>query len=330
MDALDYTLLNDFQRGFPLCPRPFEDIARRLNESENAVIEAFARLQREGKVSRVGTVFRPRTIGAGTLAAMAVPERRLAEVAALVNAHPEVNHNYSRIHEWNLWFVATAPHTAQLARALDRIEAECGHPLIRLPLIEDYHIDLGFDLAGARRAPTAGRTPRTVGPVALSANDTALVAALEAGLPLVAHPYAALGARAQMGEASVLATLEAWIEAGIVTRLGVIVRHHELGFTANAMTVWDVPDEIVATFGRRLAAADCVTLCYRRARDLPRWHYNLYCMIHGRSHERVLAQIEWLRESCGLLGYPFAVLFSSQRFKQRGARYAPQAEVAHG
>jgi DNA-binding Lrp family transcriptional regulator len=171
VDALDYTLLNDFQRGFPLCPRPFAAIARQLHESEDGVLDALARLQREGKVSRVGTVFRPRTIGASTLAAMAVPEQRLPEVAALVNAHPEVNHNYSRIHEWNLWFVATAPDAAQLACALDRIEAECGHPLIRLPLIEDYHIDLGFDLAGARTAPTAGRTPRVLGPVALSATD---------------------------------------------------------------------------------------------------------------------------------------------------------------
>ncbi len=330
MDAFDRTLLNDFQRGFPLCPQPFRVLARALRTSENSVLDALARLQREGKVSRVGAIFRPRTIGASMLAAMAVPESQLAEVAALVNAHLEVNHNYSRSHEWNLWFVVTAPDSAQLARTLDRIESECGYPMIRLPLIEDYHIDLGFDLNGAATPRMAARTPPAAGPLALGRKVPALVAALEAGLPLVPQPYADLGARAGMNEAAVIATLRTWVDAGIVARLGVIVRHHELGFTANAMTVWDVPDDLAGVLGRRLAAADCVTLCYRRARDLPRWRYNLYCMIHGRSHERVLAQIEWLRESCGMLELPFAVLFSRQRFKQRGARYTPQPEPAHG
>jgi DNA-binding Lrp family transcriptional regulator len=264
------------------------------------------------------------------LAAMTVPEPQLGEAAAQVSAHPEVNHNYSRNHEWNLWFVVTAPDSAQLARTLTHIETECGYPMIRLPLIEDYHIDLGFDLEGAATPRIAAPSMPAAGPIALCQKERALVAALEAGLPLVPNPYADLGAHAGMSEVSVIATLKAWVDAGIVARLGVVVRHHELGFTANAMAVWDVPDHLVGVLGRRLAASDCVTLCYRRARDLPSWRYNLYCMIHGRSYERVLAQVEWLRESCGMLEPPFAVLFSRQRFKQRGARYAPPPEPVHG
>ena len=330
MDAFELTLLNDFQRDFPLCPQPYRSIAQRVGRSEARIIAALSRLQRAGKVSRVGAVFRPGVIGASTLAAMMVPEDRLAEVAAMVNAHPQVNHNYARSDEWNLWFVATAPDAQTLAAALHRIETQCRCPLIRLPLIEDYHVDLGFALGETQTARPAARSVPPVGPVTLTERQMALVAALEAGLAFARNPYAELGARAGMIEAEVLATLRDWIAAGVISRLGVIVRHHELGYTANAMTVWDVPDEIAGTIGRRLAAADCVTLCYRRARDLPHWRYNLYCMIHGRNHERVLAQVEWLHQTCGLAGYPFAVLFSSQRFKQHGARYSPQPESAHG
>lgn len=330
MDAFEPALLNDFQRDFPLCPRPYRSIAERMGRSEARIIAALARLQRAGTVSRVGAVFRPGVIGASTLAAMMVPEDRLAEVAALVSAHPQVNHNYARSHEWNLWFVAAAPDAQTLAATLHRIETQCRCPLIRLPLIEDYHVDLGFALGGTETARLAARSAPLVGPVTLTERQMALVAALEAGLAVARNPYAELGARAGMLEAEVLATLRDWIASGVIARLGVIVRHHELGYTANAMTVWDVPDDIAGTIGRRLAGADCVTLCYRRARDLPHWRYNLYCMIHGRHHERVLAQVEWLRQTCGLVGYPFAVLFSSRRFKQCGARYSPQPEPAHG
>jgi DNA-binding Lrp family transcriptional regulator len=329
MDAFELTLLNDFQRDFPLCPQPYRSIAQRADASEAQVIATLVPSESR-KVSRVGAVFRPGVIGASTLAAMMVPEDRLAEVAAMVNTHPQVNHNYARSHEWNLWFVAAAPDEPTLAAVLRRIESECCCPLIRLPLIEGYHIDLGFALVETPPARPAAYSARPVGPVTLTKRQIALVAALEAGLTFARNPYAELGVRAGMSEAEVLGTLQDWIADGVIARLGVIVRHHELGYAANAMTVWDVPDEIAGDIGRKLAAAECVTLCYRRARDLPRWRYNLYCMIHGRIHERVLAQVEWLRQTCGLAGYPFAVLFSSQRFRQRGARYAPQPEAAHG
>jgi hypothetical protein len=82
-----------------------------------------------------------------------------------------------------------------------------------------------------------------------------------------------------------------------------------------------VPDREVSALGRCLAEFDFITLCYRRPRRLPRWRYNLYCMIHGKSREQVLAQLEWLVNRCGLSALPHAVLFSRRRFKQCGALY---------
>ncbi len=111
------------------------------------MLETLARLQAEGAISRVGAVVRPNSIGASTLAAMAVPPDRLDEVAARVSARPEVNHNYEREHRLNLWFVVAAATPEHVQSALRAIEAETGLPVLDLPLEREYHIDLGFDLA---------------------------------------------------------------------------------------------------------------------------------------------------------------------------------------
>jgi len=146
MNELERRLLNDYQRDFPLTPTPYADIARELGVSEAEVLATLTRLQQQGAVSRVGAVLRPNTVGASTLAAMAVPNTELETVAALVSAYPEVNHNYEREHALNLWFVVAAPDSGRLQQVLDDIASRSGYEVLPFPLLEDYHIDLGFDL----------------------------------------------------------------------------------------------------------------------------------------------------------------------------------------
>jgi DNA-binding Lrp family transcriptional regulator len=145
-DELDKHLLNDLQYGFPLEARQFKKIAERLGTTEDIVIDRLNELQDQGVVSRVGAVFRANSIGASTLAAMSVPEEQLEEVAALVSAYSEVNHNYEREHHFNLWFVVTAHDEQALNAVLDEIEQRSGLAVMYLPMQEDFHIDLGFDL----------------------------------------------------------------------------------------------------------------------------------------------------------------------------------------
>ncbi|ARJ67395.1 AsnC family transcriptional regulator [Magnetospirillum sp. ME-1] len=146
MDHLDQRLLNEFQQDFPLESRPYAVLGERLGMDEDEVMDRLARLTRGGSISRVGAVFRPHTVGGSTLAAMAVPAHRLEEVAELVNAFGEVNHNYQREHRLNLWFVVTAPTKARVAEVLDEISQSTGLQVLDLPLLEHFHIDLGFDL----------------------------------------------------------------------------------------------------------------------------------------------------------------------------------------
>ncbi|MDA8110488.1 MAG: Lrp/AsnC family transcriptional regulator [Betaproteobacteria bacterium] len=312
-------LLNGFQRGFPLVPRPFEEVGRRCGLEEAAVLEAVREHASRGTISRVGVVFAPGAVGASTLAAMALPSAQLVSVARLVSAQPEVNHNYEREHRYNLWFVVTAAAAGAVDAALERIARASGHAVLSLPLLEEYHIDLGFDLADGG-APRAARRVPARGP--LGERERRLLAALEPGLALVPRPYAALGRQAGLAESEVIATLEEWLARGVARRVGVVLHHRRLGYTANAMAVWDVPDAQVARLGARLAQRPEVTLCYRRARALPAWPYNLFCMIHGRERAAVQTQLARLAREEGLERCAHDVLFSRRCFKQRGARYA--------
>jgi len=144
MEDLDKRLLNDFQRDLPLTPRPFATLAQRLRCRESEVLLALRRLQGQGSISRVGAIIAPHRAGVSTLAALAVPPERLDEIAELVNSYAEVNHNYEREHDYNLWFVLTAPDQARLDAVLADIEQRTGLSVLNLPLEREYHIDLGF------------------------------------------------------------------------------------------------------------------------------------------------------------------------------------------
>jgi DNA-binding Lrp family transcriptional regulator len=158
----------------------------------------------------------------------------------------------------------------------------------------------------------------------LSDRDLHLISALCGGLSLEAQPYRTLGQAVGMDEAEVIARLRALQQGGVIRRLGVIVRHHELGYRANAMVVWDIPDAEVAEMGRRLGACDEVSLCYRRPRRLPSWPYNLFTMVHGHDRAEVVAAIAALAAREGVGHYRHEALFSTRRFKQCGARYTPR------
>lgn len=331
MTELELHLLNDFQHDFPLVPAPFAAIAGRLGVSEARVLAMLAQLQARGMVSRVGAVFRPHSIGASTLAAMALPADKLDEVAELVSAYAEVNHNYAREHHFNLWFVVVADDEANLRAVLGEIESRSGYPVLYLPMLEDYHIDLGFDFLQLPQGRLRGehRSAAAVGALSRAAlpqiTETDLIGAIQQGLPLVPRPFALIGAQIGLAESAVIAGLADLAAQGVIKRMGVVVRHHELGYRANAMVVWDIPDDQVAALGRCLSQFDFVTLCYRRPRRLPVWRYNLFSMIHGCDRDAVLALVEDMRQRCDLQAFPYEVLFSCRRFKQRGARYVAAA-----
>lgn len=144
MNRLEQQLIDEYQKGLPVCSRPYLEMGNRLGASERDVVAALTRLKENGTLSRIGPVFNHKKAGASTLAAMAVPENELAEVAERINAFEGVNHNYAREHRFNLWFVVTAPDQDQLQASLKAIELSGGYKVMSLPMVKSHFIDLGF------------------------------------------------------------------------------------------------------------------------------------------------------------------------------------------
>lgn len=143
MDELDRRIVNELQGGFPLCSRPFAAAAEKLGMTEQALISRLDALLAEKILTRFGPLFDAERLGgAFSLCAMSVPAADLERVAALVNAHPEVAHNYERAHAYNLWFVLAAATRPRIDALLREIERETGYPVMDLPREEEYFIEL--------------------------------------------------------------------------------------------------------------------------------------------------------------------------------------------
>ena len=332
LDWMDRRLLDAYQRDFPVCEMPFAEIANRFHYYEGEVLQRFAALVRRGVVSRIGPVFAPGSIGASTLAAMAVPAARLESVAEWVNRYRAVDHACEREHEFNLWFALTAPNAGELYETLADIRHRTGLDVLDLRAERAYEIDPEQPM---RRQPAAGRCHATRGAYSpgrgpqLDASDRRLVGAIRDGLPLTARPYAVVAERIGLSEAQVMERLRRLLGEGVITRMGVVVHHHELGYRANAMVVFDVPRARVDMVGERLAQVAPVTRCCRRTRRPPVWPYNLHCMLHGRDRAEVMGWVDDLLPDA-VRDLHRTLLFGCRRFRQPIARSAPDHAFPHG
>jgi DNA-binding Lrp family transcriptional regulator len=320
LSGAELALIDRWQRNFPLVSRPFALVGQSVGLDEPTTIAAFERLRHQQVLSRIGAVVKPHTIGASTLAAMRVPPERLDEIAAIVSREPTVSHNYERTNEHNLWFVVAGPNQQVVAGTIEKIEAQSGLEVLDLPLLRAYHLDLGFPLSGERARSVGGaHSSDDYHPDAI---DRQLLAAIEDGLPLVQRPYRSVATVVGSDESAVLASLRRLTAAGVVSRFGCVIHHRALGYVANAMAVWDIPDDQVDDVAHILVRNPRVTLCYQRRRRPPDWPFNLYCMVHAKSRPAALAVVDELNCAAGTAGSRHTVLFSTRCFKQRGAVFS--------
>ncbi len=143
MDNLDRAIVNAMQGGFPVCERPFAEVAATLGTSERELIARLERLSILGTLTRFGPLFQiERMGGAFSLCAMQVPEADFERVAGIVNAFPEVAHNYAREHVYNMWFVLATERPGEIAAAVERIEAATGCAVLNLPKEHEFFVGL--------------------------------------------------------------------------------------------------------------------------------------------------------------------------------------------
>lgn len=326
----DARLIDRLQLGLPLAEHPFAEVAAELGMPEQQLIERLQRLLQSGVLTRFGPLFHiERAGGQFILAALQVPEPRYAEVTGLVNALPEVAHNYRREHALNMWFVVAAETPAAAWAACDRIEAATGLPVHAFPKEREYFVGLylpllaaapRLDAATPAAVPAASSLHPAPEAIALTEFDRRLIAATQSGLPLVPRPYDEVARGLGCSGAQLRARLAELLQAGVVRRIAAVPNHYRLGYSANGMSVWDIDDSEVDRLGQLLGSQPAVSHCYRRPRKPGVWRYNLFAMLHGHTQDEVLAQAETAAALLGTACRAHDVLFSSAILKKTGLR----------
>ncbi len=328
LDATDAALIDEYQSGFPVTERPFRVLADELGIEESEALDRVQRLREDGIFRRFGAVLNPPVIGSSTLAAVSAPEERFDEIAAIINSHRQVNHNYRRDHEWNMWFVVTASDRDTRNEILADIETETGCAVLNLPMLTDYYIDLEFPVVNEDRFARESLTETEVSATRiseqatgdLSALDRRLLLAIQDGFPLSLTPYADIAADLDVEVEAVLDSVERLRENGCIKRIGCVVNRVVTGFDSNCMVVWNVPDDKLDEYGERVGSLPYVTLCYHRPRRPEQgWEYNLFTMVHGRDSAAVDEVIDELASE--YLPVNHERLYSTATLKQTGAQY---------
>lgn len=325
-DLLARRLINQYQGDFPLVSRPFAEVAARLDESEDAIIGSIQGLLNEGWLSRFGPLYNAERLGGGlVLAALSAPDERYGHIAEMVNALPEVAHNYRREHKLNMWFVLATRTPEGIDAAAARIEADTGCQVLLFPKEQEYHLgfclQLGEPNTDEPQVLARALRSRSLLPARpLDALDNRIIQQSQAGLPLVSRPYERLAGDCDTSEGVILERLQAMLDTGLIRRIGMVPNHYRLGLKANGMSVWNIPDERLAEVGARLGAMDAISHCYARPRHLPHWPYNLFAMLHGTDRAQVEAEAASIKVGLQGIEQGMEILFSSAILKKTGMR----------
>jgi DNA-binding Lrp family transcriptional regulator len=150
--------------------------------------------------------------------------------------------------------------------------------------------------------------------------DRRIIQATQEGLPLVPQPYHAVAQQLGVAPEEVMARMTRMLEEGIIRRIGAVPNHYALGYKANGMTVWDVPDERIDDLGAAVGALDFVSHCYQRPRYLPEWPYNFFAMVHGRDRAEVEEKTRRIAALLGDADRGHEILYSTRILKKTGLR----------
>ncbi|WP_336358309.1 siroheme decarboxylase subunit beta [Haloarcula sp. CGMCC 1.6347] len=340
LGTVDRAVLNAFQGGFPVVERPFEPAAAALADHgvDIDADELLARVQDlddAGVLTRFGALINAEAIGGtATLVATHAPEDSYDDHAEMINAHPEVAHNYEREHpHLNMWFVLSVAEEGRVEEVLAEIEAETGEETYNLPKQQEFHVGAKFPVEGPQtQAIDCSDLGPDVTPTdsqSLTADELDLVLAIQDGLPVTATPYADVADEIDADVDWVLETIQRFNMEGKVRRVGVIPNHYALGYSENGMTVWDVPDEVIDEVGPAIAEFDFVTHCYERPRHDGVWPYNFFAMTHGRSEAESQERIQQVRDRMAdhwdVSEDDWDTLFSTRILKKTGIRLDERA-----
>jgi siroheme decarboxylase len=323
IDALDRRLLNEIQWVFPLADRPYLEISRRYNISENSVMQRISILKKIGIIRQINAIFDTRRLGyKSALVSFSVSSDKLNHVAELVNKHPGVSHNYERNHEFNMWFTLAVPPNVSMKAELEKMASIDGVKKYRvLPTLKLYKIGVRLDMVNKdSRKPEPTDVVRSLNAKKfdITERDKEFVRELQKDLGVTPEPFRELANGLGITTSGLFAKAREYEQLGVMRRYAAILRHRDAGFVANGMVVWKVPESKVDEAGSKLAAFPQVSHCYKRP-IYPDWPFNLFSMIHARTLKAAERMAEEMSEFIGIKDY--RILFSLREFKKERVKY---------
>lgn len=321
LDTNDRKLLNLIQTEFSLTVEPFEDLARHLGTSVDAVVQRIKRLKELGIIRLIGPVMDSRSLGyQTTLVAMKVAENELKKAEQVIVAHPGVSHGYEREHRFNVWFTLALPPASDIETELHKLIHSAGAEIaFSLPAVKVFKIGAYFDMdENEQTAPVAHRKNVLTRQIELSSAESSIINELQQDLALVPAPFSMMAKRVGMDTEQFLAGCRELQQRGVIRRFSASINHRNAGFTANAMSCWAAPPDKVDTAGQKLSSLKEVSHCYERKIN-QHWRYNLFAMLHGHSREQCRKIVEKVSRETGLTDYD--LLYSTKEFKKTRVKY---------
>ena len=330
LGELDKDLLNEIQWHFPLVSMPFHELAKKFNISPELVKEKLSALKSAGVIRQQSAIFDTRKLGyKSSLVAMKVDSDKLVEVANIISEHPGVSHNYERKHDFNLWFTIATPPGTYVKTEVDIFSKLDGVQSTRmLPTIQMFKIGVKLDMNENKKQeikPSEEKKKITHVDFVASDEDKKYVRELQKDLEIIDRPFLKSAEALGITEEQLFEKSRYYESIGVIRRFAAILRHRDVGFVANGMIVWKVPEEKIDEVGAKLGAFPQVSHCYQRP-SYPDWPYNVFSMIHCKSHDEAGDVAKTIQDQINVAEY--TILFSEREFKKTRVQYFIEDEFS--
>ena len=319
----DKELLNEIQWTFPLVTRPFDAIAKKFDTTPEIIKKTLKNLKEIGVLRQLSAIFDTRKLGyTSSLVAMEIEHDELDHVASQINRHPGVSHNYERDHEFNLWFTLAVPPGADLNDELKKFNVLKGIKKVRmLPTLQLFKIGVKLDLVDDKKhdiAPTEEKKEIKNIEFNPTEQDKDFIRELQKDMEIIDEPFVKAAKNLGITEDEVFAKMKHYEDVGVMRRFAAILRHRQVGFTANGMIVWKVPEGRITSVGETLGSFPQVSHCYERP-TYDDWPYNVFSMIHCKTHDEAHDVAKTIQNQINVDEYK--ILFSSREFKKTRVEY---------
>lgn len=323
MDNLDKEILNEIQWTFPLVSQPYHEIAKKFSVTPQVIKERLINLKKIGVLRQLSAIFDTRKLGyKSSLVAMEIESDKLDYVAEQINRHPGVSHNYERNHQFNLWFTLAVPPGSDLKTEVDKFQKLEGIKKIRLlPTIQLFKIGVKLDMIDEKKhevKPSEEKKKIKNIKFEASDEDKDFIRELQKDLEIIDRPFLKYAKQLGMSEEQVFDKLKYYENIGVMRRFAAILRHRDVGFIANGMIVWKVPEDRISEVGEKLGSFPQVSHCYQRP-VYPDWPYNVFSMIHCKSEDEAKDMAKTIQNQINVDDY--RILFSAREFKKTRVEY---------